>query len=43
VAYDFQLIPEVAATSGDVPVQWIVTDRRVMRASLDDALAPPRS
>jgi 5-formyltetrahydrofolate cyclo-ligase len=40
VAYDFQLVPEVAATSGDVPVQWVVTDRRVLRASPDAALAP---
>jgi 5-formyltetrahydrofolate cyclo-ligase len=38
VAYDFQLIPEVAATSLDVPVHWIVTDRRALRASADAAL-----
>jgi 5-formyltetrahydrofolate cyclo-ligase len=41
VAFDFQLIPEVAATSHDVPVDWIVTDRRVLRASRDAALAGP--
>ncbi len=40
VAYDFQLIPEVPATEGDVPVQWIVTDRRVLEASRDLALLP---
>lgn len=40
VAYDFQLIPEVPATEGDVPVQWIVTDRRVLEASPDSALHP---
>jgi 5-formyltetrahydrofolate cyclo-ligase len=40
VAYDFQLIPEVPATEGDVPVQWIVTDRRVLEASRDAALHP---
>jgi 5-formyltetrahydrofolate cyclo-ligase len=40
VAYDFQLIPEVPATEGDIPVQWIVTDRRVLEASRDAALHP---
>lgn len=40
VAYDFQLIPEVPATEGDVPVQWIVTDRRVLRASRETAPDP---
>ena len=43
VAYDFQLIPEVAATSRDVPVQWVVTDRRVLRASPDAALSSATS
>jgi 5-formyltetrahydrofolate cyclo-ligase len=40
VAFDFQLIPEVPATEGDVPVHWIVTDRRVLRASPEAALVP---
>jgi 5-formyltetrahydrofolate cyclo-ligase len=40
VAYDFQLIVEVPATASDVPVQWIVTDRRVMAASNESASAP---
>jgi 5-formyltetrahydrofolate cyclo-ligase len=37
VAYDFQLIPEVPAMEGDVAVQWIVTDRRVLQASREKA------
>jgi 5-formyltetrahydrofolate cyclo-ligase len=41
VAYDFQLIVEVPACDGDVRVGWIVTDRRVLRASEDEAPAPP--
>jgi 5-formyltetrahydrofolate cyclo-ligase len=40
VAYDFQLIPEVPAMEGDVPVHWIVTDRRVLEASRESALDP---
>jgi len=32
VAYDYQLIAEVPATEGDVQVDWIVTDTRVLRA-----------
>lgn len=31
VVYDFQLLAEVPATPGDVPVDWIVTDQRVVR------------
>jgi len=31
VAFDFQLIPEVPVTEGDVPVDVVVTDRRVLR------------
>jgi 5-formyltetrahydrofolate cyclo-ligase len=31
VAFDFQLIPEVPVTEGDVPVSIIVTDKRVLR------------
>jgi 5-formyltetrahydrofolate cyclo-ligase len=38
VAYDFQLIPEVPAVEGDVPVQWVVTDRRILEASREGAL-----
>ena len=33
VAYDYQLVVEVPATSTDVAVDWIVTDTRVMEAS----------
>jgi len=33
VAFDFQLIPEVPAMPTDVPVEWVVTDQRVLRAS----------
>jgi 5-formyltetrahydrofolate cyclo-ligase len=33
VAYDFQLVPELPFTSSDVPVSWIVTDARVLRAN----------
>jgi 5-formyltetrahydrofolate cyclo-ligase len=32
VAYDFQLVPEVPATEGDVPVDWAVTDARVLQS-----------
>jgi 5-formyltetrahydrofolate cyclo-ligase len=32
VAFDFQLIAEVPIRADDVPVTWIVTDARVMRA-----------
>ena len=41
VAFDFQLIPEVPAAAHDVTVQWIVTDRRTLRASSDAALFVP--
>lgn len=30
VAYDFQLIAEVPDTTGDVPVDWMVTDRKAL-------------
>jgi 5-formyltetrahydrofolate cyclo-ligase len=30
VAYDYQLVSEVPVTQGDVPVQLVVTDRRVL-------------
>lgn len=32
VVFDFQLIAEVPDLTGDVPVHWIVTDRRVLQA-----------
>jgi len=31
VVFDFQLIPEVPVTEGDVPVSIVVTDKRVLR------------
>ena len=37
VAFDYQLIPEVPALPSDVPVEWIVTDRRTLRASGEEA------
>jgi 5-formyltetrahydrofolate cyclo-ligase len=33
VAFDFQLLAEVPATEGDVPVEWVVTDTRVLRSA----------
>ncbi len=39
VAFDFQLVAEVAITDGDVALDWIVTDARTMRA---DATLTPR-
>jgi 5-formyltetrahydrofolate cyclo-ligase len=41
VAFDFQLIPEVPATDTDVRVGWILTDRRVLRASEEASPALP--
>jgi 5-formyltetrahydrofolate cyclo-ligase len=32
VAYDYQLVADVPDTEGDVPVDWIVTDTRVLAA-----------
>jgi 5-formyltetrahydrofolate cyclo-ligase len=32
VAYDYQLVADVPDTAGDVPVDWIVTDTRVLAA-----------
>jgi 5-formyltetrahydrofolate cyclo-ligase len=32
VAFDFQLLAEIPFTAGDVPVAWIVTDTRTLRA-----------
>lgn len=34
VLFDFQLVAEVPTTDGDVTVDWIVTDTRVMKAEL---------
>jgi 5-formyltetrahydrofolate cyclo-ligase len=31
VIFDFQLISEVPATEGDVPVDWVVTDARTLK------------
>jgi 5-formyltetrahydrofolate cyclo-ligase len=36
VIFDFQLVLEVPATDGDVPVDWIVTDTRTLRATPAD-------
>ena len=36
VAYDYQLIVETPVTEGDVPVQWIVTDKRALLAEAAD-------
>ena len=33
VIFDFQLVSEVPATDGDVPVDWIVSDARTLRAT----------
>jgi len=33
VVFDFQLVAEAPSTAGDVPVQWIVTDARLLRAT----------
>ncbi len=41
VAYDFQLVPEVPASRDDVPVAWVVTDRRVFRAGAPVPAAAP--
>jgi 5-formyltetrahydrofolate cyclo-ligase len=32
VAFDFQLVPEVPDTPGDIPAAWVVTDARSLRA-----------
>lgn len=33
VAFDFQLLVDLPATGGDVPVDWVVTDARALRAT----------
>jgi 5-formyltetrahydrofolate cyclo-ligase len=33
VVFDFQLLAEVPATEGDVAVDWVVTDSRVLRTA----------
>jgi 5-formyltetrahydrofolate cyclo-ligase len=37
VAFDFQLVPEVPETEGDVTVEWIVTDTRAIEVSTEAA------
>jgi 5-formyltetrahydrofolate cyclo-ligase len=34
VAFDFQLLSEIPDTAEDVPMDWVVTDRRVLRATV---------
>lgn len=34
VSFDFQLLAEIPSTDTDVPVQWIVTDTRVLEAKV---------
>jgi 5-formyltetrahydrofolate cyclo-ligase len=41
VIFDFQLVSEVPATDGDVPVDWVVTDRRVMDTHEPNAADTP--
>lgn len=41
VAFDFQLIPEVPVTEGDVPVSIIVTDEKVIRVGEAEELSGP--
>jgi 5-formyltetrahydrofolate cyclo-ligase len=41
VAFDFQLLPEVSVTPGDVPVALVVTDERTIEASVGITDAPP--
>ncbi len=36
VAYDWQLVAEVPTTEGDVPVDWVVTDVRVLGRESED-------
>jgi 5-formyltetrahydrofolate cyclo-ligase len=43
VAFDFQLIAEVPIEAHDVPVAWVVTDQRTLRASSDDGRDPPEN
>jgi 5-formyltetrahydrofolate cyclo-ligase len=41
VIFDFQLVSEVPAMDGDVAVDWIVSDRRVLRAVRMEELCAP--
>ncbi len=41
VAYDYQLVSEVPAMEGDVAVDWIVTDKRVLRAVRAEEMCAP--
>jgi 5-formyltetrahydrofolate cyclo-ligase len=40
VGYDYQLLPETPSTAVDVPLEWIVTDRRTLKASPPETPAP---
>lgn len=40
VAFDFQLLPEVSITPGDVPVALVVTDERLIEAAVGVSEAP---
>jgi 5-formyltetrahydrofolate cyclo-ligase len=41
VIFDFQLVSEVPALEGDVAVDWVVTDQRVLRAVRAEELCAP--
>jgi 5-formyltetrahydrofolate cyclo-ligase len=41
VVFDFELVSEIPATDGDVAVDWIVTDSRVLRAVRAEELSAP--
>ena len=41
VIFDFQLVSEVPAMDGDVAVDWVVTDRRVLRSVRAEELCAP--
>jgi 5-formyltetrahydrofolate cyclo-ligase len=43
VAFDFQLLAEIPTSDADFPVDWIVTDARVLRAERDAARDPGRA
>jgi 5-formyltetrahydrofolate cyclo-ligase len=42
VAFDFQLIPEVPVTEGDIACDIVVTDRRVLRPARADEASPAK-
>jgi 5-formyltetrahydrofolate cyclo-ligase len=41
VIFDFELLSEVPTTDGDVAVDWVVTDARVLRAVRSEELCAP--